>query len=101
MEQAVTEDSKAIQLKRSHVIRKRLHKKTSESISALPPQLNFHQGKKASSLDSLSEGLLGEVNWFILHCTKYSRTDFPESTLKPFKEHSHLSTVDYPKISAF
>uniref|UniRef100_A0A7M4DVB1 FERM and PDZ domain containing 2 n=1 Tax=Crocodylus porosus TaxID=8502 RepID=A0A7M4DVB1_CROPO len=87
VEQAVTEDSRAIQLKRSHVIRKRLHKKTSESISALPPQLNFHQGKKAFSLDSLSEALLGEVNWFILHCTKYSKTDFPESTLKPFKEH--------------
>ncbi|KAM9134313.1 FERM and PDZ domain-containing protein 2 [Pangshura tecta] len=41
VEQVATEDS---QLNRSHVIRKRLHEKASDS-SALPSQLNFHQGK--------------------------------------------------------
>ncbi|XP_025069332.1 FERM and PDZ domain-containing protein 2 isoform X1 [Alligator sinensis] len=55
VEQAVTEDSRAIQLKRSHVIRKRLHKKTSESISALPPQLNFHQGSRLMNCSRSAE----------------------------------------------
>ncbi|KAM7169368.1 FERM and PDZ domain-containing protein 2 [Macrochelys suwanniensis] len=41
VEQVATEDS---QQNRSHVIRKRLHEKASDS-SALPSQLNFHQGK--------------------------------------------------------
>ncbi|XP_073210856.1 FERM and PDZ domain-containing protein 2 [Lepidochelys kempii] len=42
VEEVATEDS---QLNRSHVIRKRLHEKASDS-SALPSQLNFHQGAK-------------------------------------------------------
>ncbi|EMP27044.1 FERM and PDZ domain-containing protein 2 [Chelonia mydas] len=41
VEEVATEDS---QLNRSNVIRKRLHEKASDS-SALPSQLNFHQGR--------------------------------------------------------
>ncbi|KAM4896608.1 FERM and PDZ domain-containing protein 2 [Sylvia borin] len=43
-EQVVTEDSTASQLNRSHVIRKRLHEKTSDT-STLSSQMNFHQDK--------------------------------------------------------
>ncbi|XP_058697373.1 FERM and PDZ domain-containing protein 2 [Poecile atricapillus] len=44
VEQVVTEDSTASQLNRSHVIRKRLHEKISDT-SALSSQMNFHQDK--------------------------------------------------------
>ncbi|NXJ34232.1 FRPD2 protein, partial [Ciconia maguari] len=40
----VTEDSTASQLNRSHVIRKRLHEKISDT-SPLSSQMNFHQGR--------------------------------------------------------
>ncbi|XP_009998659.1 PREDICTED: FERM and PDZ domain-containing protein 2 [Chaetura pelagica] len=43
VEQVVTEDSTAFQLNRSHVIRKRLHEKISDT-SPLSSQINFHQG---------------------------------------------------------
>uniref|UniRef100_U3JYE5 FERM domain-containing protein n=1 Tax=Ficedula albicollis TaxID=59894 RepID=U3JYE5_FICAL len=43
-EQVVTEDSTAFQLNRSHVIRKRLHEKISDT-STLSSQMNFHQDK--------------------------------------------------------
>ncbi|XP_026655527.2 FERM and PDZ domain-containing protein 2 isoform X1 [Zonotrichia albicollis] len=43
-EQVVTEDSTASQLNRSHVIRKRLHEKISDT-STLASQMNFHQDK--------------------------------------------------------
>uniref|UniRef100_A0A8C0VB03 FERM and PDZ domain containing 2 n=1 Tax=Cyanistes caeruleus TaxID=156563 RepID=A0A8C0VB03_CYACU len=43
-EQVVTEDSTASQLNRSHVIRKRLHEKISDT-SVLSSQMNFHQDK--------------------------------------------------------
>ncbi|NWH34874.1 FRPD2 protein, partial [Chloropsis hardwickii] len=43
VEQVVTEDSTASQLNRSHVIRKRLHEKISDT-STLSSQMNFHQG---------------------------------------------------------
>ncbi|KAM9379731.1 LOW QUALITY PROTEIN: FERM and PDZ domain-containing protein 2 [Phaethornis superciliosus] len=42
VERTVTEDSTASQLDRSHVIRKRLHEKISDT-SPLPSQMNFHQ----------------------------------------------------------
>ncbi|NXE53704.1 FRPD2 protein, partial [Casuarius casuarius] len=44
VERAVTEDSTASQLSRSHVIRKRLHEKTSDT-SALSSRMNFHTGR--------------------------------------------------------
>ncbi|XP_062436432.1 FERM and PDZ domain-containing protein 2 [Rhea pennata] len=44
VERAVTEDSTASQLSRSHVIRKRLHEKTSDT-SALSSRMNFHADK--------------------------------------------------------
>ncbi|XP_039927227.1 FERM and PDZ domain-containing protein 2 [Hirundo rustica] len=44
VEQVVTEDSTASQLNRSHVIRKRLHEKISDT-STLSSQMNFHQDK--------------------------------------------------------
>ncbi|NXP29853.1 FRPD2 protein, partial [Scytalopus superciliaris] len=44
VEQVVTEDSTASQLNRSHVIRKRLHEKISDT-SPLSSQMNFHQGR--------------------------------------------------------
>ncbi|NXD13792.1 FRPD2 protein, partial [Nothocercus nigrocapillus] len=44
VERAVTEDSAASQLNRSHVIRKRLHEKTSAT-SASSSQMNFHAGR--------------------------------------------------------
>ncbi|NXK94627.1 FRPD2 protein, partial [Formicarius rufipectus] len=44
VEQVVTEDSMASQLNRSHVIRKRLHEKISDT-SPLSSQMNFHQGR--------------------------------------------------------
>ncbi|KAL9847148.1 FERM and PDZ domain-containing protein 2 [Geothlypis trichas] len=43
-EQVVTEDSTASRLNRSHVIRKRLHEKISDT-STLASQMNFHQDK--------------------------------------------------------
>ncbi|XP_029886333.1 FERM and PDZ domain-containing protein 2 isoform X5 [Aquila chrysaetos chrysaetos] len=43
-ERVVTEDSTASQLNRSHVIRKRLHEKISDT-SPLSSQMNFHQDK--------------------------------------------------------
>ncbi|XP_053805259.1 FERM and PDZ domain-containing protein 2 [Vidua chalybeata] len=43
-EQVVTEDSTASQLNRSHVIRKRLHEKISDT-STLASQMNFHQDR--------------------------------------------------------
>ncbi|KGL81293.1 FERM and PDZ domain-containing protein 2, partial [Tinamus guttatus] len=43
VERAVTEDSTASQLNRSHVIRKRLHEKTLDT-SALSSRMNFHGG---------------------------------------------------------
>ncbi|NXY55488.1 FRPD2 protein, partial [Callaeas wilsoni] len=45
VEQVVTEDSTASRLNRSHVIRKRLHEKISDT-STLSSQMNFHQGKE-------------------------------------------------------
>ncbi|XP_039403673.1 FERM and PDZ domain-containing protein 2 [Mauremys reevesii] len=51
VEQVVTEDS---QLNRSHVIRKRLHEKASDS-SALPSQLNFHQGARLLNYSQSAE----------------------------------------------
>ncbi|NXW91299.1 FRPD2 protein, partial [Alopecoenas beccarii] len=44
VEWVVTEDSTASQLNRSHVIRKRLHEKISDT-SPLSSQMNFHQGR--------------------------------------------------------
>ncbi|NXV86085.1 FRPD2 protein, partial [Calonectris borealis] len=44
VERVVTEDSAASQLNRSHVIRKRLHEKISDT-SPLSSQMNFHQGR--------------------------------------------------------
>ncbi|KFR15293.1 FERM and PDZ domain-containing protein 2, partial [Opisthocomus hoazin] len=44
VERVVTEDSTASQLSRSHVIRKRLHEKISDT-SLLSSQMNFHQGR--------------------------------------------------------
>ncbi|KAJ7397648.1 FERM and PDZ domain-containing protein 2 [Pitangus sulphuratus] len=44
IEQVVTEDSTVSQLNRSHVIRKRLHEKISDT-SPLSSQMNFHQDK--------------------------------------------------------
>ncbi|KFP07199.1 FERM and PDZ domain-containing protein 2, partial [Calypte anna] len=44
VERTFTEDSTASQLDRSHVIRKRLHEKISDT-SPLSSQMNFHQGK--------------------------------------------------------
>ncbi|NXU77144.1 FRPD2 protein, partial [Oreotrochilus melanogaster] len=44
VERTLTEDSTASQLDRSHVIRKRLHEKISDT-SPLSSQMNFHQGK--------------------------------------------------------
>ncbi|KAM6105872.1 FERM and PDZ domain-containing protein 2 [Pterocles gutturalis] len=44
VERIVTEDSTASQLNRSHVIRKRLHEKISDT-SPLSSQMNFHQDK--------------------------------------------------------
>ncbi|XP_075011485.1 FERM and PDZ domain-containing protein 2 [Calonectris borealis] len=44
VERVVTEDSAASQLNRSHVIRKRLHEKISDT-SPLSSQMNFHQDK--------------------------------------------------------
>ncbi|NXC33308.1 FRPD2 protein, partial [Campylorhamphus procurvoides] len=44
VEQVVTEDSTASQLNRSHVIRKRLHEKISDT-SPLSSQMNFFQGR--------------------------------------------------------
>ncbi|KFP90655.1 FERM and PDZ domain-containing protein 2, partial [Apaloderma vittatum] len=44
VEWVVTEESTASQLHRSHVIRKRLHEKISDT-SPLSSQMNFHQGK--------------------------------------------------------
>ncbi|XP_077678953.1 FERM and PDZ domain-containing protein 2 [Eretmochelys imbricata] len=58
VEEVATEDS---QLNRSHVIRKRLHEKASDS-SALPSQLNFHQGKGFWFTLHFSEGLLGQFS---------------------------------------
>ncbi|XP_030426238.1 FERM and PDZ domain-containing protein 2 isoform X2 [Gopherus evgoodei] len=51
VEQVATEDS---QLNRSHVIRKRLHEKASDS-SALPSQLNFHQGARLLNYSQSAE----------------------------------------------
>ncbi|XP_067390587.1 FERM and PDZ domain-containing protein 2 [Emydura macquarii macquarii] len=51
VDQVPTEDS---QLNRSHVIRKRLHEKASES-SALPSQLNFHQGARSLNYSRSAE----------------------------------------------
>ncbi|NXT46233.1 FRPD2 protein, partial [Pluvianellus socialis] len=45
VERIVTEDVTASQLNRSHVIRKRLHEKISDT-SPLSSQMNFHQGKE-------------------------------------------------------
>ncbi|XP_009464901.1 PREDICTED: LOW QUALITY PROTEIN: FERM and PDZ domain-containing protein 2 [Nipponia nippon] len=47
VERVVTEDSTASQLNRSHVIRKRLHEKISDT-SPLSSQMNFHQGNNRS-----------------------------------------------------
>ncbi|NWR64988.1 FRPD2 protein, partial [Bucorvus abyssinicus] len=44
VERVVTEESSASQLNRSHVIRKRLHEKISDT-SPLSSQMNFHQGR--------------------------------------------------------
>ncbi|NWR86900.1 FRPD2 protein, partial [Furnarius figulus] len=44
VEQVVSEDSTTSQLNRSHVIRKRLHEKISDT-SLLSSQMNFHQGR--------------------------------------------------------
>ncbi|NXV18680.1 FRPD2 protein, partial [Cepphus grylle] len=44
VERVVTEDSTASKLNRSHVIRKRLHEKISDT-SQLSSQMNFHQGR--------------------------------------------------------
>ncbi|XP_048167843.1 FERM and PDZ domain-containing protein 2 isoform X2 [Corvus hawaiiensis] len=52
-EQVVTEDSTASQLNRSHVIRKRLHEKISDT-STLSSQMNLHQDK-ASRLMNYSQ----------------------------------------------
>ncbi|KAM6306478.1 LOW QUALITY PROTEIN: FERM and PDZ domain-containing protein 2 [Aegotheles albertisi] len=49
-ERVVTEDSTASQLNRSHVIRKRLHEKISDT-SPLYSQMNFHQAKGSTVMN--------------------------------------------------
>ncbi|NXM30761.1 FRPD2 protein, partial [Oxyruncus cristatus] len=58
VEQVVTEDSTASQLNRSHVIRKRLHEKISDT-SPLSSQMNFHQGKVPETHRSCDPTLSG------------------------------------------
>ncbi|XP_014105564.1 PREDICTED: FERM and PDZ domain-containing protein 2 [Pseudopodoces humilis] len=58
VEQVVTEDSTASQLNRSHVIRKRLHEKISDT-SALSSQMNFHQGRAPETHRSCDTTLSG------------------------------------------
>ncbi|NWW73196.1 FRPD2 protein, partial [Climacteris rufus] len=58
VEQVVTEDSTASQLNRSHVIRKRLHEKISNS-STLSSQMNFHQGRVPETHRSCDPTLSG------------------------------------------
>ncbi|XP_041317096.1 FERM and PDZ domain-containing protein 2 [Pyrgilauda ruficollis] len=57
-EQVVTEDSTASHLNRSHVIRKRLHEKISDT-STLASQMNFHQGKVPETHRSCDTTLSG------------------------------------------
>ncbi|NXF03789.1 FRPD2 protein, partial [Smithornis capensis] len=57
-EQVVTEDSTASQLNRSHVIRKRLHEKISDT-SPLSSQMNFHQGRVPETHRSCDPTLSG------------------------------------------
>ncbi|XP_058666956.1 FERM and PDZ domain-containing protein 2 [Ammospiza caudacuta] len=57
-EQVVTEDSTASQLNRSHVIRKRLHEKISDT-STLASQMNFHQGRVPETHRSCDTTLSG------------------------------------------
>ncbi|NXK38449.1 FRPD2 protein, partial [Piprites chloris] len=58
VEQVVTEDSTAFQLNRSHVIRKRLHEKISDT-SPLSSQMNFHQGRVPETHRSCDPPLSG------------------------------------------
>ncbi|NXV04929.1 FRPD2 protein, partial [Cettia cetti] len=58
VEQVVTEDSTASQLNRSHVIRKRLHEKISDT-SVLSSQMNFHQGRVPETHRSCDTPLSG------------------------------------------
>ncbi|NWU74656.1 FRPD2 protein, partial [Onychorhynchus coronatus] len=58
VEQVVTEDSTASQLNRSHVIRKRLHEKISDT-SPLSSQMNFHQGRVPETHRSCDPTLSG------------------------------------------
>ncbi|NXI37657.1 FRPD2 protein, partial [Galbula dea] len=58
VEWAVTEESTTSQLNRSHVIRKRLHEKISDT-SPLSSQMNFHQGKVPQTHRSCDPSLSG------------------------------------------
>ncbi|NWR17392.1 FRPD2 protein, partial [Emberiza fucata] len=58
VKQVVTEDSTASQLNRSHVIRKRLHEKISDT-STLASQMNFHQGRVPETHRSCDTTLSG------------------------------------------
>ncbi|XP_071604901.1 FERM and PDZ domain-containing protein 2 isoform X3 [Heliangelus exortis] len=54
VERTLTEDSTASQLDRSHVIRKRLHEKISDT-SPLSSQMNFHQGSTLMNYSQSTE----------------------------------------------
>ncbi|NWW15942.1 FRPD2 protein, partial [Falcunculus frontatus] len=58
VEQVVTEDSTASQLNRSHVIRKRLHERISDT-STLSSQMNSHQGRAPDTHRSCDPTLSG------------------------------------------
>ncbi|NXG12701.1 FRPD2 protein, partial [Sakesphorus luctuosus] len=86
VEQVVTEDSTASQLNRSHVIRKRLHEKISDT-SPLSSQMNFHQGRVPETQRPCDPTLSGSR-------TQSSYKLFINSQLTPAYQSTGIAFVD-------
>ncbi|NXS96874.1 FRPD2 protein, partial [Jacana jacana] len=85
VERVVAEDSTASQLNRSHVIRNRLHEKTSDT-SPLCSQMNFHQGRVPQTHRSWDPTLSGSrtqssYKLFINRCHWPPRASDPSVSL--------------------
>ncbi|NWY64251.1 FRPD2 protein, partial [Erithacus rubecula] len=86
VEQVLSEDSTASQLNRSHVIRKRLHEKISDT-STLSSQMNLHQGRVPETHRSCDTTLSGSR-------TQSSYKLFINSQLSPAYRSTEMGFID-------
>ncbi|NXW59763.1 FRPD2 protein, partial [Eurystomus gularis] len=99
VEWGVTEDSTASQLNRSHVIRKRLHEKISDT-SPLSSQMNFHEGKVPQTHRSWDPTLSGSrtQSSYKLFINSLQQLDPRESTQERPQTERSLQSAFAPYI---